>query len=347
MSNTEFVMVPRELCEEIANPRNGFALADAREALCNLLAKPAEQHQVKPVKWWNGCNTEVPAALRFLANNERPYHGESRFNAAHLYQLAAEIERMAAMKLYSHPAQDERGEPVALPERKTVAAGLLSESNTHNRGWNACLDETAKLGPLYSHADPDEVARLRAEIVEWKERCQSNSDEAMSWMAKHDTLRAKMAERDALLARVVNSGALSSEQHEELEADCCSAVDVVHQIKRQAFREHLDKCATLSVSAEPSAPIKTLTAAEMLKVQKPKVDQKIKLAFEESMQAFRDAMAIAMSGSSTRFSFFCDYEVIDLVVPEIKSLGFSVERGNGSNAGTVLYIECNGVDNHE
>ncbi|QOE11051.1 hypothetical protein IE322_05495 [Pseudomonas asiatica] len=67
-------------------------------------------------------------------------------------------------------------------------------------------------------------------------------------------LRAQLAERDALLARIVNSGALSSEQYEELEADCCAAVDVVNQIKRQAFREHVDKCAALSASAEPSAP---------------------------------------------------------------------------------------------
>ncbi|MBF8703052.1 hypothetical protein [Pseudomonas putida] len=67
-------------------------------------------------------------------------------------------------------------------------------------------------------------------------------------------LRAQLAERDALLARIVNSGALSSEQYEELEADCCAAVDVVNQIKRQAFREHVDKCAALSASAVPSAP---------------------------------------------------------------------------------------------
>lgn len=38
--------------------------------------------------------------------------------------------------------------PTALPERKPVTAGLLSESNTHNQGWNACLDATAALnGP--------------------------------------------------------------------------------------------------------------------------------------------------------------------------------------------------------
>jgi hypothetical protein len=41
----------------------------------------------------------------------------------------------------------EQPAPVAavMPERKTVKAGLLSESNTHNQGWNACLDEVARL----------------------------------------------------------------------------------------------------------------------------------------------------------------------------------------------------------
>lgn len=67
------------------------------------------------------------------------------------------------------------------------------------------------------------------------------------------SLTLALAERDAMLARVVNSGALSSEQYEELEADCCAAVDVVYQIKRQAFHDHLKACA-LSASAEPSVP---------------------------------------------------------------------------------------------
>lgn len=50
----------------------------------------------------------------------------------------------------------ERGEPVALPERKptkpfsTVDRG----SPSYASGWNACLDEIAKLGPLYTHPAP-------------------------------------------------------------------------------------------------------------------------------------------------------------------------------------------------
>lgn len=40
--------------------------------------------------------------------------------------------------------------PTALPERKPVTVGLLSESNTHNQGWNACLDATAALNEVKS-----------------------------------------------------------------------------------------------------------------------------------------------------------------------------------------------------
>lgn len=66
---------------------------------------PAPQRvaQGEAVKWWNGCDRTVPAALRYLANNPRPQGGQSDFNAEHLYQLAAEIERMARTPLYTAP----------------------------------------------------------------------------------------------------------------------------------------------------------------------------------------------------------------------------------------------------
>lgn len=48
------------------------------------------------LNWPNKCNVTVPSALRYLANNERPMGGESRFNSWHLYQLVDELE--AAIK---------------------------------------------------------------------------------------------------------------------------------------------------------------------------------------------------------------------------------------------------------
>lgn len=64
---------------------------------------PAEVAPDEAVAWWNGCDRTVPAALRFLADNERPVGGQQKFNSEHLYQLAAEIERMASKPLYARP----------------------------------------------------------------------------------------------------------------------------------------------------------------------------------------------------------------------------------------------------
>ena len=84
-----------------------------REAVDMLVAAPAAQAApaavAVPVKWWNGCDVVVPAALRYLADNERPSGGEERFNCAHLYQLAGEIERMARLPLYTAPVPAAQG----------------------------------------------------------------------------------------------------------------------------------------------------------------------------------------------------------------------------------------------
>lgn len=50
------------------------------------------ESKLKPVVWYNGCNRTIPSALRFLADYPRPYEGEARYNSAHLFQLADELE---------------------------------------------------------------------------------------------------------------------------------------------------------------------------------------------------------------------------------------------------------------
>lgn len=67
----------------------------------------------KPVRWYNGCNQSVPAALRYLSKHPRPIGGSSEYNSEHLLQLADEIERMASKPLFD--------EPKPLPD--TVSAG--------------------------------------------------------------------------------------------------------------------------------------------------------------------------------------------------------------------------------
>ena len=79
----------------------GVQIDGGRYAWVTFTTVGADDPAPEPVKWWNGCDSTVPAALRFLTNNERPIGGESRFNAEHLYQLAGEIERMAKTRLYA------------------------------------------------------------------------------------------------------------------------------------------------------------------------------------------------------------------------------------------------------
>ena len=76
-----------------------------------------------PVKWWNGCDKTVPAALRYLANNKRPNGGEERFNCTHLYQLADEIERMARLPLYTAPVPAAQGDALDAQRYRELRRG--------------------------------------------------------------------------------------------------------------------------------------------------------------------------------------------------------------------------------
>lgn len=116
-----------------------------------------------------------------------------------------------------------QGEPVALPERKTLADSRNHDmpvdiNNSMVTGWNACLDEVAKLGPLYPHADPGEVERLRNAVEFYcklsnemiGERDNLRADvESMrrknnEYWHETETLHTQLAERDALLREVID-----------------------------------------------------------------------------------------------------------------------------------------------
>jgi hypothetical protein len=56
----------------------------------------------------------------------------------------------------THSIEPNQGEPVTLPERQTEDH-FSEKLRDKAEGWNACLDEIAKLGPLYSrsvHGEP-------------------------------------------------------------------------------------------------------------------------------------------------------------------------------------------------
>lgn len=88
-----------ERLEQLANFKGAPLTRQEEQELARMALAAMDS---EPLAWGNGCDKTVPAALRYLAENERPIGGESSFNAAHLYQLAREIELMTEAPLYRH-----------------------------------------------------------------------------------------------------------------------------------------------------------------------------------------------------------------------------------------------------
>lgn len=197
------------------------------------------------------------------------------------------------------PAEQHQGEPVALPARKPWNGLLATADNLRGEGWNACLDEIAKLGPLYTrpvqgepvarvevgadrnacvmiidqewlrqlkdkaehvvvhlypHADPGEVERLRAELAEQLEIFGMQEE-------KIDTLRAQLAELDALL-REIHDGRLSGhDRWLKIEAALSasaepSAQSITNPNADCAICRDLGyECMTCEEQRKPSAPV--------------------------------------------------------------------------------------------
>jgi len=210
-------------------PLPGFIQAPIDRAvtrISGLLAQPAPQPHPEPIAWMVGT--------AFWWTKE-----EAERDAA---ETGLPIVGLGPMRGIA-PAEQHQSEPVALPDRQ--CEDQFSQTlRDKAESWNSCLDEIAKLGPLYTrpaqgepvarvevgadrnacamvidqewlrqlkdkaehlviplytHADPGEVERLRAELEEWKKRCQYNADTAHDVGHERDTLRAQLAERDALL----------------------------------------------------------------------------------------------------------------------------------------------------
>lgn len=142
------VMLPAEEAEELA--RIALAAMDS-----------------EPVAWGNGCDKTVPAALRYLAENERPFGGESRFNAAHLYQLAREIELMAEDPLYRH-AQPAPVVPEDIPDSvyEILCQACGGKAWMYEEAlWNACRAAMLQAGTL-----TNEDTRQVDELTMWIKR---------------------------------------------------------------------------------------------------------------------------------------------------------------------------------
>lgn len=121
----------------------------------------------EPVTWGNGCDKTVPAALRYLAENERPFGGESRFNAAHLYQLAREIELMAEAPLYRH-AQPAPEYPEVLPCSVLLEPGLRFGKGIKTSTMIAALVRRAVYESDMAALSQEERAEFQARIEDFK-----------------------------------------------------------------------------------------------------------------------------------------------------------------------------------
>ncbi|WP_433886914.1 hypothetical protein [Pseudomonas vranovensis] len=161
----------------------------------------------------------------------------------------AAIEARATGK----PAAQHQGEPVALPARLPMRSPEdRNLPKGHAGGWNACLDEIAKLGPLYTHADAGEVERLREGIAKhWKVVCDHR--------AELDTLRAQWSEARTLLLELEGDHTLMLQMGaSEFGQKECKTLRARLLKLRTYLRTNTEPMANtlaaLSASAEPSAP---------------------------------------------------------------------------------------------
>lgn len=176
--------------------------------------------------------------------------------------------------LLSQPAQQHPGGPggpVALPERRDP---LFVVGSAYDDGlcvgFNECLDEIAKLGPLYPHADPGEVDQLSQVIRDLNdERDEIGAEvgrlraQAADLKRRHDALHRDMA---TIAGREVPKGVTVSDYAAAAIADAlsgsagpCSTAWGCGPCKvEMADKRPCDLCG-----AEPSAPIETLCASEL------------------------------------------------------------------------------------
>lgn len=214
-----------------------------------MLTQPAEQHQGEPVAWIN-----FPDEY-----NKTPFvtwrsPDEQRFYNSSIGAVAFSTTRMCLTPLYTRPAQ---GEPVALPDRREYPDPhdkgrygpfdpKYEEDCAEAEGWNACLDEIAKLGPLYTHADPGEVERLR-ELL--RKLAQGSRDQ----LSIIEALRAQLAEQDALLREASAAIKQGDVDFDAVYSSCRNWDELVKDGVANEVALKID--AALSAGAEPSAPI--------------------------------------------------------------------------------------------
>ena len=202
-SNTEMVSVPRELLERCDFGKNTASALAALPELRAVLAQPAPQPHAEPIAWMVGT-----AIWRTKEEAER--------DAAATGLPIVGLGPMTGIA----PAEQSKGTPVG----EVVAFG----KGLHEIAW--AQGKLPRLGEkLYTHADPVEVERLRADLETVKADRDAYGHNAID-------LRARLAEAQALL-RTQDDLLSKAFQH-----------DIGTPLKREI------RAAALTTSAEPSAP---------------------------------------------------------------------------------------------
>ncbi|OOW00005.1 hypothetical protein MF6396_16855 [Pseudomonas sp. MF6396] len=77
---------------------------------------------------------------------------EKCLHDARLVRFTCDKHVLHLQDLLAHTAPQHQGEPVVLPACKAKLSMSHDWDQGYSEGWSACLDEIAKLGPLYARA---------------------------------------------------------------------------------------------------------------------------------------------------------------------------------------------------
>jgi len=251
------VSVPRLWAQETVNAGPGECVSKSDIALLsNALAGPTPQPHPDPIAWMVGT--------AFWWTKE-----EAERDAAETGLPVVGLGPMAGAVL----ADQHQGEPVTLPARKDPTQGWAVPGGVAKAdGWNACLDEIAKLGPLYTRA---EIERLRkaceAEfrsvetLNEDNQKLRANAGQHKLEMdaacGELEILRAQLAEAHAHPLRALGQEAYSTLAgmiEHCLNQRVCMGMDEGFKSfdpeEEHDFVKKLREFVALSASAEPSVP---------------------------------------------------------------------------------------------
>lgn len=181
----------------------------------------------------------------------------------HGYRFDGDTEIRA---LLDHPAEQHQGEPVALPARLPMRSPEdRNLPRGHAGGWNACLDEIANLGTLYSwpvQGEPVAFVRFRNGEPDY------DGDACMIMNVPGDTLgdgdswEAVYTHPDTRVAGYALTIRELNKEHADEVCDLRAQLGEAHALLREVHGGMwpsnpltIKIGSHLSASAEPSAPV--------------------------------------------------------------------------------------------